>query len=143
VLQTLSKIGLAGLRVGVLIGRREVVAEVEKVRPPYNLDTLSLRAACALLEHHFSELRGHFAEVKAERERLRAALAALDVEVFPSGANFLLVRVARAAEVHRGLVERGVLVRLFNSGALKGCLRITVGTPAENARLLEAMAHVR
>jgi histidinol-phosphate aminotransferase len=97
VLQTLSKIGLAGLRVGVLVGKREVIAEVEKVRPPYNLSSVAQRAAEAVLAGHADELAAHFAEVKRERERLRAALAALDgVEVFPSGANFLMIRLARA-----------------------------------------------
>jgi histidinol-phosphate aminotransferase len=141
VLQTLSKIGLAGLRVGVLVGRREVIAEVEKVRPPYNLSTPAQRAAAVVMERHHAELEAHFAEVKRERERLRQALAATGgVEVFPSGANFLLVRVPRAQVAWNGLVERGVLVRLFDSGALAGCLRITVGTRDENQRLLDAFA---
>jgi histidinol-phosphate aminotransferase len=140
VLQTLSKIGLAGLRVGVLVGRAEVVAEVEKVRPPYNLNTLGLRAAHAILSRHWDELAAHFATVKAQREELRAKLSALPgVEVFPSGANFLLVRVAHAADLHAALVERGVVVRLFDRGALAGCLRITVGTAEENGWLVDAM----
>jgi histidinol-phosphate aminotransferase len=141
VLQTLSKIGLAGLRVGILVGRREVIAEVEKVRPPYNLSTPAQRAAQVVLASHRGELEAHFAEVKRERARLASALAALEgVEVFPSGANFVLVRVARARALYQSLVERGVLVRCFNAGALAGCLRITVGTAEENGRLLDALA---
>src|SRR5581483_6440345 len=144
VLQTLSKIGLAGLRVGVLVGQREVIAEVEKVRPPYNLSTPAQRAAEVVLASHAAELESHFAIVKSERARLASALAALDgVEVFPSGANFLLVRVANARAIFQALVGRGVLVRCFDAGALAGCLRITVGTPDENARLLEALAAIR
>jgi histidinol-phosphate aminotransferase len=141
VLQTLSKIGLAGLRVGLLVGRREVVAEVEKVRPPYNLSTPAQRAAMAVLAGHRAELDAHAAQVQKERERLRAALEAQPgLEVFPSQANFLLVRAAAARALWEALLQRGVLVRLFDAGALAGCLRITVGTPAENDALLSALA---
>ena len=141
VLQTLSKIGLAGLRVGYLVGRREVVAEVEKVRTPYILNSLSQRAAIAILAAHASELEKHFAEVKRERIRLAAALAQLDgVEVFPSEANFLLVRMARATAIYESLAERGVVVRSFDRpGPLAGCLRVTVGTEDENDWFLDAL----
>jgi histidinol-phosphate aminotransferase len=140
VLGTLSKIGMAGLRVGYLVGRAEVIAEVEKVRPPYNLNTLSQRAAVTILSGHRAELESHFAEVKRERARLAEALGAVDgVEVFPSGANFLLIRVAEAKKLFESLAERGVVVRCFDAGALKGCLRITVGTPEENGWLIDAL----
>jgi histidinol-phosphate aminotransferase len=140
VLQTLSKIGMAALRIGLLIGRRELLAEVEKVRPPYNLGTLSQRAALTLLRDHRAELESHFAEIKRERQRLAEEIAQIaGIEVFPSGANLLLIRVAAAQKLHAALVERGVLVRLFDAGALAGCLRITVGTPAENRALVEAL----
>jgi histidinol-phosphate aminotransferase len=139
-LRTLSKIGLAGLRIGYLVGRREVIAEVEKVRPPYNLSTLAQRAAVTILRNHQPELQAHFGEVKAERQKLHEGLSALPgVEVFPSGANFVLVRVVDAPRLFDGLVERGVVVRLFDRGPLKGCLRITVGTAEENAWLLDAV----
>jgi histidinol-phosphate aminotransferase len=140
-LGTLSKIGLAGLRVGYVIGRREVVAEVEKVRPPYNLSSLAQKAATVILREHRAELESHFAEVKRERARLTEALGKMaGIEVFPSGANFLLVRVAEARKLFEGLAERGVIVRCFDAGALKGCLRVTVGTPDENDWLLDALA---
>jgi histidinol-phosphate aminotransferase len=141
VLGTLSKIGLAGLRVGYLIGQREVVAEVEKVRPPYNLSTPAQRAAAVILREHRAELEAHFAEVKTQREWLARELAPL-VEVFPSGANFLLVRVPNARALYEGLAQRGVLVRCFDRGALAGCLRITVGTSEENRALVEALRAV-
>jgi histidinol-phosphate aminotransferase len=71
---------------------------------------------------------------------LYEALGALPgIEVFPSGGNFLLVRVEKARALHDALVERGVLVRLFDAGALAGCMRITVGTPDENSWLLDAI----
>jgi histidinol-phosphate aminotransferase len=140
VLQTLSKIGLAALRVGMLVGRRELLAAVEKVRPPYNLTTLSQRAALKLLTDHKKELESHFEEVKRQRRALYDALVELDgLEVFPSGGNFLLVRAKDARGLHDALVERGVLVRLFDAGLLAGCMRITIGTPDENSWLLDAI----
>jgi histidinol-phosphate aminotransferase len=148
VLQTLSKIGLAALRLGILVGQKELLAAVEKVRPPYNINTLSQRAGVKLLTEHHAELEAHFDEVKRERQRVHDALAALDgLEVFPSGGNFLMVRVrgadaersARGRRLQDALLERGVLVRLFDGGALTGCLRITVGTPEENGWLLDAV----
>jgi histidinol-phosphate aminotransferase len=137
-LGTLSKIGMAGLRIGFLVGRKEVIAEVEKVRPPYNLGTLAQRAATLILSRHRDQLAAHFSTVKGERERLRAALEK-HAEVFPSEANFLLIRVADARACFQRLLERGVLVRLFDTGLLHGCLRVTVGTPDENDRLIAAM----
>ena len=143
VLQTLSKIGLAALRIGLLIGRAEVLATVEKIRPPYNLNSLSQRAAHKLLSDHAAEVEAHFAEVKSERQRLSAAIATLPgVETFPSGGNFILVRATAAGaarKLHDALIERGVLVRLFDAGLLAGCMRITVGTPDENGWLLDAL----
>ncbi|HWE27614.1 MAG TPA: aminotransferase class I/II-fold pyridoxal phosphate-dependent enzyme, partial [Polyangia bacterium] len=140
VLQTLSKIGLAALRVGMLVGQRELLAVVEKVRPPYNLTTLSQRAALKLLVEHRKELESHFEEVKRQRRALYDALVELPgLEVFPSGGNFLLVRAQEARALHDALVERGVLVRLFDAGLLAGCMRITVGTPEENSWLLDAI----
>ena len=143
VLRTYSKIGLAGLRLGVLVAQPQVAHEVEKVRPPYNLGLLPQRAAVVALSRFAGALRSHVAEVVAERERLALALAALPgVEVFPSGANLLLVRVADARRVWQSLLDHSVLVRRFDAGALADCLRITVGTPPENRRLLEALAAV-
>jgi histidinol-phosphate aminotransferase len=146
VLGTLSKIGLAALRIGFLAGRAEVISEVEKVRPPYNLDELSQRAASALLARHADELDARFAEVKRERRRLAAALAASGLEVFPSEGNFLLVRTSAARALFEGLARRGVLIRWFDRPPphpLAGCLRITVGTPQENETFLSALADCR
>ncbi|CAN94378.1 Histidinol-phosphate aminotransferase [Sorangium cellulosum So ce56] len=143
VLRTLSKIGLASLRIGWLIGARELVAELDKVRQPYNLPTPSQRAAAFALRELGGELRRAAAAVTAERERLAAGLAALGLSVAPSHANFLWIGTRRpAGEVFEALAARGVLVRSFHAagGRLAHRLRITVGLPEENDRLLAEIA---
>jgi len=141
ILRTLSKIGLAGARVGYLVASEAIVAQIDKVRPPYNVGSLNQRAAAWLLAHHGHHLTAQANAVRRERERLRATLAALPgVHVYASEANLLLFRVADAANVWRGLVDRGVLVRRFDGpGALRSCLRVTVGTAEHNAAFVAAL----
>jgi histidinol-phosphate aminotransferase len=140
VLQTLSKIGLAALRVGYLVGTRELCAEVDKVRSPYNLDAFAQAAATAILTECAAEIDGWAAVVRRERGELCDGLAALPgLDVFPSGGNFVLVRHADAVTVDAELRRRGIAVRRFDGGALDRCLRITVGTPDENGALLAAL----
>jgi histidinol-phosphate aminotransferase len=141
VMRTLSKLGLAGLRVGYLAASPAVAAVVDKVRPPYNLGTLNQTAACWLLDHASGWIAAATRAVLDERAGLATALAALPgVSVFPSEANLLLIRIAGAGRAHavwQALQDRGVLVRDFDRpGPLAGCLRITVGTAAQNALLL-------
>ncbi len=145
VMRTLSKIGLAGLRVGFITAHPAIVGELEKVRPPYNLGSLNIRAAAWLIEHHAAMLRSRCLEVVVERGRLAEALRAMPgVQVFDSEANLLMVRIGQvggqATEVWKGLAARGVLVRNFDRpGPLAGCLRITVGTREENDLLLATL----
>jgi histidinol-phosphate aminotransferase len=140
VLRTLSKIGLAALRVGYLVADPALVREVEKIRPPYNVGAVNQAAAAFLLGRNREVLRTPVARVVAERTRLLAELPRRGLEVFPSRANFVLVRAPEATRLWHHLVERGVLVRNFDRpGPLAGCLRITVGTPAENDLLLDAL----
>jgi histidinol-phosphate aminotransferase len=139
VMRTLSKLGMAGLRVGFTISSPAIAAVLEKLRPPYNVSALDQRAAELLLERAGEWCAARAAEVVAERTRLAAALAARGLEVFPSAANLLLVRTAEARALWQRLADAGVSVRLFDAGRLAGCLRITVGTPAENADLLAAL----
>ena len=143
VMRTLSKIGMAGLRVGFLIAAPAIVRELEKVRPPYNLGALNQRAALWLLQHQRAWIDARCRDVVVERTRLAAALSGLpDLRVFPSEANLVLVRIGRAgdgraARLWKALQDRGILVRNFDRpGPLAGCLRITPGTPAENDLLL-------
>jgi histidinol-phosphate aminotransferase len=139
VMRTLSKLGMAGLRVGYTVSSPAIAAVLEKLRPPYNLSALDQRAAEFLLERASEWCAACVAEVVAERARLAEALAARGLEVFPSQANLLLVRTRDALALWHRLTGAGISVRLFDAGRLAGCLRITVGTPAENAALLAAL----
>jgi len=137
VFRTLSKVGMAGLRVGMLVGHPELVYEINKVRLPYNLSAYSQAAAVVVLQH-WEMLAPEFRAIIQERERLREGLGRFPgVAVFPSQANFFLVRIdAGAARMWEALGEQGILVRHFpGSPALQDCLRITVGTPPENVLL--------
>jgi histidinol-phosphate aminotransferase len=140
IMRTLSKIGLAGLRCGWIIAAQNIIDTVEKIRPPYNVGSLNQAAAVWLLENARDELRSHIRRVVDERERVAKAIADV-VEVFPSRANFLLVRHAQATALWQRLCSRGVLVRNFDrpGSPLTGCLRVTIGTPSENDLLLEAL----
>ena len=140
--RTVSKLGLAGLRLGLAIGAPEWIAELEKLRMPYNVNSLSAAAADVLLANREVFAR-QTAAIVAERSRLEGALDALPgVTRFPSAANFVLVRVADGAGAFERLRERGILVRTFHGThpLLANCLRLTVGTPDENSRMLEALA---
>jgi histidinol-phosphate aminotransferase len=139
VLRTVSKLGLAGIRLGYLAGRPEWMREFNKARQAYNVNALTQAAALYLLEH-LEVLEEQAARIRAGRGEIAAALAALPgVKVFPSQANFLLLRVADAARVDRRLREQGVLVKNLNGPAMPNCLRVTVGTPDENRILLAAL----
>jgi histidinol-phosphate aminotransferase len=139
VMRTLSKLGMAGLRVGYVIASRSLATVLEKVRPPYNLSTLDQRAAEFLLDHASDWCMARAAEVVVERERLAIQLAERGFDVIPSQANLLLVRFADAAATWQQLFDRGISVRKFGPGPLVDHLRITVGTPEENAAFLAAL----
>ena len=142
VMRTLSKIGLAGLRLGFLVGAPAWLAELEKVRLPYNINTLTQVTAQFALEH-YDVLLEQAARVRADRQQLSEALQALPgLTVRPSEANFLLVHCARPArELFDGLRRRGVLVKCLDGGhpALAGCLRFSVGNADDNAALIAAL----
>jgi histidinol-phosphate aminotransferase len=144
VMRTVSKLGLAGIRLGYMSGSADLLKEFDKVRPPYNINVLTQAAAEFVLEH-VDILDAQAAELRAERTRLAQALAALPgVEVFPSAANFLLVRMrgnnTGADIVFARLLERRILVKNVGKmhSLLENCLRVTVGTPQENALFLDA-----
>jgi histidinol-phosphate aminotransferase len=138
VMRTLSKFGLAGVRIGYLVGAPELVAQIEKLRPPFNVSVLNAEAALFALEHA-EVYAAQAAELRAQRERLFAALQALPgVRPWPSQGNMILVRVADAAATFAALKARGVLIKNVSAlhPLLTNCLRLTVGTPDENTRLL-------
>ncbi len=144
-LRTLSKAyGLAGIRCGALLANAELIAAFNAVLPPYSLPTPSIEIALASLEETATAAAEERVRlIRSERVRLAQALADLPgvVQVFPSDANFLLVQVADAAEWANALERQGILVRRFrNDPALDQCLRITVGRPEDNDRLLEFIA---
>jgi histidinol-phosphate aminotransferase len=144
VLRTLSKLGLAGLRIGVLIGQPLWLEQIDKTRLPYNIGVLN-QISAAFLMRHFAVLAEQAARIRAAREALYAAMRALaGIEVWPSAANFLLFRVTpdRTDALHAALKRAGVLIKNLHGShpLLAGCLRVTVGLPEENAKFLEALA---
>ena len=141
--RTVSKLGLAGLRLGLAIAPAEWTRELEKLRMPYNVNVLSAAAADLLLAHR-DVLEAQTRAIVAERARLERALDAIaGIARFPSAANFVLARVPDAPAAFERLKERGILVKNLHGthSLLANCLRLTVGTPDENTRMLEALAH--
>jgi histidinol-phosphate aminotransferase len=139
VVRTLSKLGFAGARLGYLAARPEWTAQFDKVRSPYNVNVLTEAAAVFLLER-LEVLEEQAARIRAERASLGKALAELPgVSVFPSEANFFLIRVPDADRAFEGLRRQGVLVKNFNAPATRHCLRVTVGTAEENRILVNAL----
>lgn len=147
VTRTYSKTwSMAGFRLGYLVGPSSVVAELEKRVLPYHLDTVKQIAGRLALRYQ-AEMEARVADLVTERERVVAGLAALDVDTWPSDANFVLFRPRGRSgdEVWQGLVDRSVLVRncgSWGSPRLANCLRITVGTPSEDDRFLAALHEV-
>ncbi len=140
VMRTMSKFGLAGVRIGYLIGRKEIVEQIDKLRPPFNVGVLNAEAALFALEHA-DEYARQAATIRAERERLFAALQHVEgARPYPSDANMILVRVPDAAAAFAGMKARGVLVKNVSAlhPLLENCLRITIGTPDENVQTLAA-----
>ena len=140
-MRTLSKFGLAGVRIGYMVGPKALVAQLDKVRPPYNISVLNCEAALFALEHA-DVFAVQAAELRRERTRIQAALAQLSgVKVWPSDANMILARCPDAQKAFDGLKARGVLVKNVSRmhPLLANCLRLTVGTEGENTQMLSAL----
>ena len=141
-MRTLSKFGLAGVRLGYLMGPAALVGEIDKVRPPYNVSVLNCEAALFALEHAevFAE---QAAQLRAQRTTLLAALRQLTgiEKCWDSEANMVLVRVADASRVAEGMKSRKVLVKNVSTmhPMLANCLRLTVGSADDNAQMLAAL----
>ena len=141
VMRTLSKFGLAGVRLGYLCGAAALIDEIDKVRPPYNVSVLNAEATLFALEHA-DEFARQAALLRDERERLQAALRQMPgVKAFPSQANMILVRVPDSRRAFEGMKARGVLVKHVAGlhPLLANCLRLTVGTPDENTLMMDAL----
>lgn len=141
-MRTLSKFGLAGVRLGYLMGPAALVHEIDKVRPPYNVSVLNSEAALFALEHA-DVFAAQAAELRAGRDLLVAQLRALPgvLKVWDSEANMVLLRVPDAARTFEGMKNRKVLVKNVSTmhPLLAGCLRLTVGSAADNAQMLAAL----
>jgi histidinol-phosphate aminotransferase len=140
VMHTLSKaFGLAAVRIGMAFTTPEIVRYFNKIKPPYNISTVNQRAALRKLEN-IGEYRKQVAGIRKERERLAAAFVNIPVieKVYPSDANFLLVKVRNANFIYKTLIDRNIIVR-NRSSVIDNCIRITVGKPAENNKLLKAL----
>jgi len=141
VVRTVSKLGLAGIRLGYMAARPEWIREFNKVRQAYNVNVLTQAAALFVLER-LDVLEEQAARIRSDRAALGQAIAGLPgTPVFPSEANFFLVRVRDADRTYEALKRRNVLVRNLHP-ALENCLRINVGSPDENRILLAALRDV-
>jgi histidinol-phosphate aminotransferase len=145
VMRTVSKQGLAGVRLGYMSASSDLLAEFDKVRPPYNVNVLTEATAGFMLEHA-DILDAQAESIRAERATLAATLAAMPgVEPFPSAANFILLRITQpgltGTQVFERLLQRKVLVKNVGKmhALLENCLRVTVSTPEENAAFIAAL----
>jgi len=144
VLRTVSKMGLAGLRLGLLAGAPAWLAQIEKTRLPYNLGSLNQATGRFALQHK-SVFDMQAGLIRQDRADLLAGLQALpQLAVYPSEANFILFRAppGQAAAIHAGLLDAGVLIKILDGSApaLADCLRVTVGTAEENSAFLHALS---
>jgi len=143
ILRTLSKVGFAGLRIGMLFARENLVTEINKVRYPYNINSLSQSVAEVVLDNH-EFVTENIQLIIRERDRVFNALSSLGgIDAYPSDANFIFFKVNSADSVFSKLVEKDILIRNFNSpGRLSNCMRVTIGTPEENDAFLSALSAV-
>jgi len=144
ILRTLSKIGFAGLRVGVLTASKTIVDELNKIRLPYNINSLSQAVALALLKHR-TVLDRQISLLISERTKLLTALSKMQgLTVYPSETNFILFKSTKdASAIHAKLKKAGILIKNLNrQGPLSNCLRVTVGTPAENQEFVGALKKI-
>ncbi|MES2509644.1 MAG: histidinol-phosphate transaminase [Pseudomonadota bacterium] len=140
-MRTMSKFGLAGVRIGYMIGPKALIAEIDKVRPPYNISVLNYECALFALEHE-AEFALQAKDLVAQRAQLLGELDGLTgVKTWKSDANMILVRVPDAGKTFEGMKAQKVLVKNVSKmhPLLANCLRLTVGTADENAQMLAAL----
>jgi histidinol-phosphate aminotransferase len=138
IMRTVSKIGLAGLRVGFLIADPEIISIINKIRLPFNVNSYSQAIAAACLKNK-KTLNGYIDKVISERERLFAELSKMkDVKPYPTEANFILFKTKNPEKIYEKLLKHGILIKNLNN-VIRGCLRVTIGTSKENSIFLEAL----
>ena len=143
VLRTVSKMGLAGLRLGLLAGAPAWLEQIDKTRLPYNISVINQLTGCFALEHQ-DTFMAQAREIRSQRAQLVTGLQRLpSLTVYPSEANFILFRTpsGRATEIFDGLRAAGILIKNLDGAvaSLRDCLRVTVGTPDENTAFLAAL----
>ncbi|MEN3034227.1 MAG: histidinol-phosphate transaminase [Aquificaceae bacterium] len=142
ILRTLSKIGLAGLRVGILIASPDIIKLIDSIRLPFNV-TMPSQIVARIIIQKYPEVINNAVEVAIkERERMQSYMKKLQgIKVFPSKANFILFKVLVGAKaLHRELLKRGVLIRDFSENPYtRECLRVSVGRAIENDMFLQAL----
>ena len=143
VLRTMSKIGFASIRLGILMADPSLVSELNKARLPYNINSLTQVIAEAAFSN-YSLLEANFSKIIEEKKLMYDELGKLPgITVYPSDANFFLIKVPDADEYFAELLNRGILVRNFNgSPGLDNCLRVTIGTPYENSEFIKAFSAI-
>lgn len=145
VLQTLSKAwGLAALRIGMAFGSLDLIKILNKIKPPYNINQASQELALEALDN-ISQTNDWIKITVTEREKMKQSLASLSFvqKIYPSDANFLLVKVDDAKKIYQNLTDNGIIVRDRSKVVLcEGCLRITIGTPDENQLLMEELLKI-
>ena len=144
ILRTLSKVGFAAMRIGMLIGQPSLIHELNKVRLPYNINTISQAAALFFIEHE-DEFQRHIQQIIKSREELFSEMNDIEnIHPYPSDANFILFSCATDKNrLYGSLLERGILIKNFTSpGILKDCMRVTVGSNEENREFLGALRDI-
>lgn len=144
VLRTYSKVGMAGLRLGYALGHPDTIAQLNKVRLPYNINSPGQVSACFFLEH-FHVFEEQARKICSNRSRMLAAMISMDhIEAFPSQANFILLRVPNADATFEALKQHGILVKNMHAagGLLENCLRVTIGLPEENTQFITALKEI-
>lgn len=146
VMRTLSKVGLAGIRLGLIAGHPDWMKQLDKLRLPYNINTLTQATASFAIDH-WPVFQQQIDEICHERDRVVSALSSLpEIELWPSDTNFILFRVAagQAESIQAQLLEKGILIKCLHraSAALENCLRVTIGRPEENDAFLKELSEL-
>ncbi len=146
VLQTLSKAwGLAGIRLGMAFANPAIIKVLDKIKPPYNVSQLTQETALKYIENGVVAKNQQVEKILSERNKLQEALSSLPYvkQVYPSNANFLLIKTENANEIYQELIKSKIIIRNRTKLELcEGCLRITIGTPEENQALITALKDI-